>query len=84
MIKYEIWDMVDDMGEFMPLFLFDSYDTFHSAFMAFRGRADTIPCAIIINNDFEEKKTYIYESPDEGKTVFRREFGKYDKREKVS
>jgi hypothetical protein len=30
-----------------------------------------------------KEKTYIYESPDNGKTVYRREFGKYDKRELV-
>ena len=26
---------------------------------------------------------YIYESPDGGKTIYRREFGNYDKREKI-
>ena len=26
---------------------------------------------------------YIFESPDKGKTVYRREFGKYNKREKI-
>ena len=26
---------------------------------------------------------YIYESPDKGKTIYRREFGNYDKREKI-
>ena len=29
-------------------------------------------------------KKYIYESPDGGKTIYRREFGNYDKREKLS
>jgi len=29
----------------------------------------------------ERKKTYIYESPDKGKTILRREFGVYGKRE---
>ena len=29
----------------------------------------------------ELNKTYIYESPDKGKTIFRREFGVYGKRE---
>tara|TARA_B100000524_G_scaffold58332_1_gene27097 strand:- start:7 stop:231 length:225 start_codon:yes stop_codon:yes gene_type:complete len=28
-------------------------------------------------------KKYIYESPDGGKTIYRREFGNYDKREKL-
>jgi hypothetical protein len=28
-------------------------------------------------------KKYIYESPDGGKTIYRRELGNYDKREKV-
>ena len=27
---------------------------------------------------------YIFESPDKGKTVYRREFGKYNKREKMA
>ena len=26
---------------------------------------------------------YIYESPDKGKTIYRREFGNYNKREKI-
>ena len=28
-------------------------------------------------------KKYIYESPDKGKTIYRREFGNYNKREKI-
>ena len=32
----------------------------------------------------KNKKVWIYESPDGGKTIYRREFGKYDKREKVN
>jgi hypothetical protein len=31
----------------------------------------------------KDKKIYIYESPDGGKTIYRREFGNYDKRELV-
>ena len=31
-----------------------------------------------------EGKTYIYESPDGGKTIHRREFGEYDNRELIS
>ena len=27
---------------------------------------------------------YIYESPDKGKTIYRREFGNYNKREKMT
>ena len=30
-----------------------------------------------------ESKKYIYESPDGGKTIYRREFGNYDNREKI-
>ena len=36
-----------------------------------------------VSDLFPEKKKYIYESPDGGKTLYRREFGKSDK-EKVS
>ena len=32
-----------------------------------------------VSDLFPEKKTYIYESPDGGKTLYRREFGKSDK-----
>jgi len=28
-------------------------------------------------------KIYIYESPDKGKTIYRREFGNYDKKELI-
>ena len=31
----------------------------------------------------EKETKYIYESPDNGKTVYRREFGNYDKRELI-
>jgi hypothetical protein len=31
----------------------------------------------------KEKEIYIFESPDEGKTVYRRKFGDYDCREKL-
>ena len=30
---------------------------------------------------YKEMYNYIYESPDEGKTVYRRKFGDYDNRE---
>ena len=33
--------------------------------------------------DESKKETYIYESPDGGKTVYRRRFGDYDNREKI-
>jgi len=29
------------------------------------------------------EKVYIYESPDKGKTIYRREFGNYNKRELI-
>ena len=32
---------------------------------------------------FPKHTTWIYESPDSGKTIYRREFGKYDKRERI-
>jgi hypothetical protein len=30
-----------------------------------------------------QRKIWIYESPDKGKTIYRREFMKHDKREKI-
>ena len=32
----------------------------------------------------ENNKTYIYESPDGGKTLYRREFGDYDNKKKIN
>ena len=31
----------------------------------------------------QKEKTYIFESPDKGKTIYRREFGNHDKRELI-
>lgn len=31
-----------------------------------------------------ETKQYVFESPDGGKTIYRREFGKYDKKELIT
>jgi len=31
-----------------------------------------------------KNKKYIYESPDGGKTIYRREFGNHEKKEKIS
>ena len=36
-----------------------------------------------IEGKWEEGQKYIYESPDGGKTIYRRKFKNYDKREKV-
>ena len=33
--------------------------------------------------ELEENETYIYESPDDGKTVYRRKFGDYNNREVI-
>ena len=38
-----------------------------------------------INGDISEEKRFIYESPDGGKTIFKREFGKpHETREKIT
>ena len=34
--------------------------------------------------ELDEKKTYIYESPDGGETVYKREFRDYDNKEEVN
>ena len=38
---------------------------------------------VYLTNNFLVMEGYIYESPDRGKTIYRRKFGNYDKREKV-
>ena len=86
---YELWDMTDKFDQ--PMFLVKRFDDYMSAWTAFVERIKTTPCVIICNKNpqemvksiYENSDKYIYESPDGGKTVYRRKFGK-ERREKIS
>ena len=69
----------------------DEYDIPHSDSYYDYTRNDpdaknpfTVPYDYLKGESVTGKTPWIYESPDGGKTIYRREFGKYDKREKVN
>ena len=75
-MNYELWDMVS-YGAGEDLVPFTKLKTDEKFFVVYQEFLKTIkdkPCVILIS---EEKKepAYIYESPDGGKTIFRREIG---------
>ena len=37
----------------------------------------------VLNLSPNDEKRWIYESPDGGKTIYRRKFGNYDERERI-
>tara|TARA_A100001515_G_scaffold143839_1_gene146106 strand:- start:9504 stop:9770 length:267 start_codon:yes stop_codon:yes gene_type:complete len=76
---YELWHVVGEQ----PLFLLKKEETFDKIYEEFKLTSITKPCVIV----FSERKTdigiggsevFIYESPDNGKTVYKRKFGSYE------
>jgi hypothetical protein len=69
---WEIWDVVDvGSGLLSPFSKIKEYNDFTLAFCEFKNLNEN---GNYILKPKEIKKTYIYESPDNGKTVYRREF----------
>ena len=88
-MNYEIWDMIayGHNEPFQPIFLHSRHDTYEQAYTSFvkRMSEDKVPCAIVTSDSEErtEKTMWIYESDDNGITVYRRRFGDYSNRELV-
>ena len=89
---YEIWEMVsfgpDEPAQ--PFFLIEKSDNFNIVYDRYKKISEKKACVIICSkqnkvvvNQGDDKK-YIFESPDDGKTVYRRKFGETGKRELVS
>jgi hypothetical protein len=89
---YEIWEMVSfGPGEpAQPFFLIEKSDNFNTMYDKYKKISKEKSCVIICSkqnkvvvNQGDDKK-YIFESPDNGKTVYRRKFGDIEGRELVS
>ncbi len=87
-MKYQLWDMVS-YGEGEPLSpftLLKESDSFNEVYEVFSSNGD-IPCVIILDNRKPtieiNKKSKIFESPDNGKTVYERSFGDFNNRKKI-
>ena len=66
---FELWQI----SENTPLFLLKKEYKFDKIYEKFIEISKTTPCAIVCTN--LQKETFIYESPDNGKTVYKRKFG---------
>ena len=77
-MKYELWDMVS-YGHGDPPIPFTklaSDEEFYVIYYKFTEEIKTRPCVIIANDTASKPK--IYESPDGGETIYERDFGDYD------
>jgi hypothetical protein len=77
-IKYELWDMVSygDGEPLMPFTKIASNTEFDVVYHKFTEEIKARPCVIVANDTTPTPK--IYESPDGGETIYEREFGDYD------
>jgi len=63
-----------DGDPLLPFTLVHAAASFEEIYREFNKLITSQPCVILLN----ENKCKIYESPDGGKTVFERDFGDYD------
>ena len=82
-MKYELWDVVAHSYEesAAPLTLLHKSDLFEEIYLKFKEVSKTIPCVIFTKPI--ESKPKIYESPDNGKTIYERDFGNHDQRRRT-
>jgi hypothetical protein len=76
---YELWHVVDNQ----PLFLLKREDKFDKIYEEFKIVSNTRPCVITRTEGPPSPTTgkenvFIYESPDNGKTIYKRKFGEYE------
>mgnify|MGYP003113621061 FL=1 len=87
-MKYQLWDMVSyGEGEpLLPFTLLKESDSFNEVYEVFSINRD-MPCVIMVDNKKPtikiNKKSKIFESPDNGKTVYERSFGDFNHRKKI-
>jgi len=91
-MKYEIWTLVNDGAEVTPMFkAFETQDS-KALYTEYAKLSETGPHIIVYNGPkpidgaihvgADVEKPWIYESPDGGKTLYRRRFG-MDERERI-
>ena len=88
-MKYQLWAMVSygDGEPLTPFTLLKESDNFDEIYYEFNSNRGT-PCVILLKEGKEivkiDKNTKIYESPDNGKTVYGRSFGDINNRIKIN
>jgi len=89
-MKYQLWDMVSyGVGEpLLPFTLLKESDTYDEVYELFKINTEKQnPCVIVLNNEKQkikiDKKSKIFESPDNGRTVYERYFGDFNNRKKI-
>ena len=78
-MTYEIWLVVEDNGELMPLTKEFESDNFTQTYLRYGELMKSGKHIITTNKEVssipeEYKDGYIFESPDGGKTVYKRKF----------
>ena len=84
-MRYQLWDMISySEGEpLLPFTLLKESDNFTDIYLEFyKVNSESTPCVIFLSEE-NKKKNKIYESPDGGKTVFERDFGDINNRNKI-
>lgn len=84
-MRYQLWDMISyGEGEpLLPFTLLKESDNFTDIYLEFyKVNSESTPCVIFLSEE-NKKKNKIYESPDGGKTVFERDFGDINNRNKI-
>ena len=67
----------------LPFTLLKESDNFTDIYLEFyKVNSESTPCVIFLSEE-NKKKNKIYESPDGGKTVFERDFGDINNRNKI-
>ena len=71
---FELWQEINGI----PFFLIKKHESFNLIYNLFEKNSNKMKC-VIVKNESKKRNTrvFIYESPDGGKTVYKRPFGDY-------
>jgi len=77
---YELWQVVGNE----PFFLLKKENKFDKIYEEFKSANAKMPCVIIrsetsLKSNIRKEDVFIYESPDNGKTIYKRKFGEEHK-----
>lgn len=81
-MKYELWDLVQygEGEELVPFTKLQESYNFYNLYQLFLKEINNKPCVILITKqENKEVKNIIYESPDRGKTIYKRNFGEKER-----
>ena len=91
MNKFKLWDTIsyDHMEELTPFTLISEHVEFQDAYSEYIKQNDNNPSICFVITDDEntiiiDGRQFIYESPDNGLTIYRRKFGVHSNKELVN